>query len=79
MNFIENIDTICVLVDTENYEQEAEQILKYLEKEKENAKLYSLENASYKHLIRLNDMSFTLSANGKKGYAYLYCHKRNTR
>ena len=71
MNFISNIDTICVLVDTENYEQEAEQILKYLEKEKENAKLYSLENASYKHLIKINNMSFTLSANGKKGYAYL--------
>lgn len=71
MNYISNIDTICVLVDTENYEQEAEHILKYLEKEKENAKLYSLDNASYKHLVSINDMSFTLSANGKKGYAYL--------
>ena len=71
MNYISNIDTICVLVDIENYMENTKNILEYLEQEKEKAKLYVQNNALYKHLITINDMSFSLSINGKKGYAYL--------
>ena len=71
MNYISNIDTICILVDIDNYTEGTKSVLEYLEQEKEKAKLYVLDNASYKHLIELNNMNFHLSTNGKKGYAYL--------
>ncbi len=71
MNYISNIDTICILVDTENYEQEAKDVIEYLEKEKQKSKLRCVDNSSYRHLININDMSFYLSNNGTKGYAYI--------
>lgn len=71
MNYISNIDTICILIDIDNYEIETKEILEYLEEEKQKAKLYSIDNASYKHLININNMSFYLSTNGTKGYAYI--------
>ena len=67
MNYISNIDTICILIDIENYQSSTEDILKYLEEEKQKAKLYSLSNASYKHLVNLNNMSFYLSTTGTSG------------
>lgn len=71
MNYISNIDTICILVDTDKYQEEGKKTLEYLESEKQKAKLYTLDNASYKHLVNINNMSFYLSTNGKKGYAYI--------
>ena len=71
MKYISNIDTIYVLLDIENYEDNNKQLLEYLSIEKENAKLYSVDNTSYKHMINLNNMNFELLNNGTKGYAYI--------
>lgn len=71
MNYISNIDTICILIDIENYQSSTEEILKYLEEEKQKAKLYSLSNTSYKHVVYINNMSFYLSTTGTTGYAYV--------
>lgn len=71
MNYISNVDTIYILIDVENYEENNKQLLEYLFKEKENAKLNSINNASYKHMININNISFELLNTGKKGYAYI--------
>lgn len=71
MNYISNIDTICILIDTENYEQLSANIIKLLEKEKELAKSNYTKDTNYKHLITINDLSFYLSPNGSKGYSYI--------
>lgn len=71
MKYISNIDTICILVDVDNYDEGENEFLKFLELEKQKAKTYSIENASYKHLITINNMSFYLSPIGTKGYAFI--------
>ena len=71
MKYLSNIDTIYILVDIENYEENNQELLEYLYKVKENAKLYSINNASYQHMIQINDRSFELVNSGTKGYAYI--------
>lgn len=71
MKYISNIDTICILVDIENYEENNKELLEYLLQEKEKAKLNAISNASYKHMININDMDFEILNSGKKGYAYI--------
>ena len=71
MNYISNIDTICILVDIENYEENNKELLEYLLQEKEQAKLNAITNASYKHMININDMDFEILNSGKRGYAYI--------
>lgn len=71
MNYISNIDTICILLDIENYEESAKETLQFLSDEKEKAKLTAISNASQKHLVTLNGMNFELRANGTRGYAYI--------
>lgn len=71
MKYVSNIDTICILIDIENYEENNKELLEYLFKEKEVAKLISINNTSYKRIININNMDFEILNNGKKGYAYI--------
>ena len=71
MNYISNIDTVCILVDVQDYESSNANLLSYLLEEKEKAKMYTINNSSYKHLININNMNFQISINGTKGYTYI--------
>lgn len=71
MNYISNIDTIYILIDIENYEENNKELLEYLYKEKETAKLTTTSNASYKHMISINNMTFEILNTGTKGYSYI--------
>jgi hypothetical protein len=71
MNYVSNIDTICILIDVEDYENNCSNLLEYLELEREKAKLAVTSNASAKHLITLNEMAFQLLPNGSQGYSYI--------
>lgn len=71
MKFISNVDTIYILVDTENYEEEAKEILDYLRIEKEKVKLEYSNNLEYKHFIAINDMNFQLLPNSCQGYSFI--------
>lgn len=71
MKYISNIDTIYILVDIENYEANNKQLLQYLSEEKEKAKLNAINNASYKHIININNMNFEIVNSGTKGYSYI--------
>lgn len=71
MNYISNIDTIYILIDIEDYEENNKKLLEYLSKEKEIAKLNVISNASYKHMISINNMTFEILNTGTKGYSYI--------
>ena len=71
IKMISNIDTICILLDIENYEKNSKDIIDYLSIEKEKAKEIQLETPNYKHIIPVNDLNFELLSTGKKGYAFL--------
>lgn len=71
INKVSNIDTICVLLDIKDYENESFNVLNYLNTEKEKAKLAVTSNANDKHLITLNEMTFQLFTNGSQGYSYI--------
>lgn len=58
-------------MDIKNYEKNSIEILQFLEKEKEKAKLELTSNANSEHLITINEMPFKLLSNGTKGYAYI--------
>lgn len=69
MNYIKNIDTICILIDIQSFENSAQKIIKYLEEEKNKAKLSNKTN--YKHMITIGNMNFQIFNNGTKGYSYI--------
>lgn len=69
MNYIKNIDTICILVDIQSYENNTRKLIEYLEKEKNMAKLSDKTN--YKHMITIGEMNFQIFSNGTKGYSYI--------
>ena len=69
LNYIKNVDTICILVDIESYENNAKKIINYLEEQKNNAKLSDKTN--YKHTVTIGNMSFQIFGNGTKGYSYI--------
>ena len=69
MKYISNIDTIYILIDIENYEKNTKKLLEYLAEEK--AKLNTINNTSYKHMININNMNFEILNSGTKGYAYI--------
>lgn len=71
MNYIANIDTICILINIENYETFNKKLFEFLSNEKEKAKILMSTNSSYKHLITLNDMTFQLLATSYKGYSFI--------
>ncbi len=71
MNYISNIDTIYILIDIEDYEENNKKLLEYLSQEKEIAKLNAISNASYKHMININNMTFEILNTGTKGYSYI--------
>lgn len=72
-NFISNVDTIYCLVYFENYDNniDVQNTLNYLKKEKEKALLAVTNNALYKHMITISEMSFQLFPNGSRGYSYI--------
>ena len=61
-----NIDTICILVNIENYEKSAKNVLDMLSNEKNK-----FTNENYKNVLTIKDISFELLPNGCKGYAYI--------
>lgn len=69
MKYITNVDTICVLVDIQSYEENVQELIEYLEKEKNIAKL--ADNTNYKHIINIGNMNFQIFNNGTKGYSYI--------
>lgn len=69
--FISNIDTICVLLDIENYETQSIKILNILEKEKEEAKKALIYDPTHKHFVTIGDMTFELLTSGTKGYSFI--------
>lgn len=69
MNKLVNIDTIYILVDVEEFEQQ--EILNYLREEKEKAIIGANANTTYKHLIPINELMFQLLPNGSQGYSYI--------
>ena len=71
IRLISNIDTICILVDIENYEENSKEILKILENEKEEAKKILVYDTTHKHFIKIGDMTFELLTSGTKGYSYI--------
>lgn len=71
MNFISNVDTIYILVDTEDYENKNNELLQYLQHEKEKAQLLCKDNASYKHIININDMNFEIMSIGARGFSFI--------
>lgn len=71
MNYIKNIDTICMLVNIESYEISAKNTLKYLEEEKNKCKVLSTVKNNYQHMVNIGDMAFQIFQNGTKGYSYI--------
>lgn len=71
INYISNIDTICILVDIENYENNSKKILNFLDEEKEKAKLTAISSADYKHLLTINEVEFQILPFSTQGYAYI--------
>jgi len=66
---VSNIDTICVLVDIENYEISAKNVLNLLDIEKEKAKQMLTLDATHKHYIEIGEFKFELLTSGTKGYS----------
>ena len=71
IKILPNIDTICILVNIDDYENNSCNIIKYLLLEKEKVKEKQLILPNAKHLITINNITFELFPNGKKGYAFL--------
>lgn len=69
MNNLINIDTIYILVDTEDFDNQI--ILNYFKEEKEKAIVGANTNTTYKHLIDINKVTFQLLPNGSQGYNYI--------
>ena len=51
MKFVSNVDTICILIDIEEYEKESQNILQYLMQEKEKVKSELKANMEYKQFL----------------------------
>ena len=71
LKLVSNIDTICVLLDIENYEENSDKILKMLETEKEKARQMVVLNPTYNHYIKIGDIKFELLTSGTKGYSFI--------
>jgi len=71
IKMLPNIDTIYILVDIENYEENTKDIVSYLLKEKEKTKELQLTTPNYSNILTINNMNFEILSNGKKGYAIL--------
>ena len=71
VKIIPNIDTICVLLDIENYEENAKDIIEYLLKEKEKTKEEQLTSPDYSNILDIGNMKFEILPIGKRGYSIL--------
>jgi len=71
LNLVSNIDTICILLNVQEYEERANKILNMLEEEKDYAKKIVTSNKTYKHYIKVGNINFELLTNGTKGYSYI--------
>lgn len=72
-NYISNIDTIYILAYFKNYDKNIsiELLLTMLKIEKEKAKNILIQNRTYKHIIKIKNMTFELLPNGTRGYSYI--------
>ena len=74
INYISNIDTICILVNIENYEENCRKLIQHLLESRERAKVNDKDNLQHKELLTINDITFQILPNSCKGYA---CILRN--
>jgi len=71
IKYVSNIDTICILIDIEKYEEDNEKLIQFLMENREQAKVKASENTSDKHFITINDMTFQILPNSCQGYAFI--------
>lgn len=71
IKYVSNIDTICILIDIEKYEEDNEKLIQFLMENREQAKIKASENSSDKHFITINDMTFQVLPNSCQGYAFI--------
>lgn len=69
--YLPMIDTMLFFIDIEHYDDVIDTLAVKLEKKKEQAKLALKNNSNKLITITVNDMTFEVLANGKKGYAYI--------
>ena len=71
INYISNIDTIYILVDIEDYEENCRELIQLLMDRRERAKLNDKDNLQHRELLSINDMTFQILPNSCKGYAFI--------
>lgn len=71
MKKINNIDTFIFLVNIESYQEKTKKVLSFLKEEKEKAKIYFQNTKNDTYLISINNLQFTISRTGTKGYSYI--------
>ena len=60
IKILPNIDTICILIDIENYEENTRDIMEYLLNEKEKTKEIQLTTPNYSNILTINNMDFSI-------------------
>jgi len=71
MPYIPMIDTLIAFVDIKEYEESAQDLLDLLQGKKSRAKAMLTENSSEMVTVEIDNMTFEVLSNGKKGYAYI--------
>ena len=71
MPYIPMIDTLIAFVDIKDYEETAQDILNLLQDKKNKAKTMLIDNSSEIVTVQIDDMTFEVLSNGKRGYAYI--------
>jgi hypothetical protein len=65
------IDTLIAFVDIKDYEDTAQDLLNLLKDKKNKAKTALTDNSSEMVTVEIDDMTFEVLSNGKRGYAYI--------
>ncbi len=65
------VDTLCAIVDVEDYEENTYSLIQFLQEKKKEAKLVAANNASDKVILDIGKYSFEILPNGSKGYAFI--------
>ncbi|HOR87204.1 MAG TPA: hypothetical protein PLL98_12070 [Bacillota bacterium] len=71
MPYIPMIDTLIAFIDIKEYEETAQDILNLLQDKKNKAKTMLTDNSSEIVTVQIDDMTFEVLSNGKRGYAYI--------
>lgn len=71
MPYIPMIDTLIAYVDIKNYEESAQDLLNLFQDKKNKAKAILTDNSSEIVTAQIDDMTFEVLSNGKRGYAYI--------